>query len=500
MGTALFDFVIPFVVVLGVLVFIHELGHFLAAKIFGMKVDAFSLGFPPRAWGFRWATRRLQLKFKKDIATVLENSATFRRLHDILASRGLSRTLEDTAALILRWYDIRREEVVEESVNKKGKKEKTTRTLTRVTYTSPDPPPLEDELRETVTRMVTDDPELVEQLWEYRQIHDEAEFNAHWRTDYCLSWVPLGGYCKINGMVDESFDPESMKEGVARPWEYRAKPIWQRMVAITGGVLFNFLLAALIFASLAWLNGLPDLDQYNEYKMGTQISSVIAGSPAEGAGLQSGDVITAVDGTPVDDWQKLVAMIHAKPGQPILVEWTRGTQTMQAEMVPKRGRIGTGDEEKEVGQIGIVAPQIPAFTREASLSEAVAHGFSYTAGMTIYIVRSVKQIVFGEQSFKEAMGGPVAIFRMTGEVKQQRGWEGIWSFMALLSISLAVFNLFPIPALDGGHLVFLLIEAVMRRPVSIKVKLYAQQIGMAVLLTFIAYVIYNDLAKWHSGM
>jgi regulator of sigma E protease len=84
---------------------------------------------------------------------------------------------------------------------------------------------------------------------------------------------------------------------------------------------------------------------------------------------------------------------------------------------------------------------------------------------------------------------------MTGEVKQQQGWAGIVGFMALLSISLAVFNLFPIPALDGGHLMFLIVEAIIRRPLSIKFKLYAQQVGMAILLSFIAYVTFNDIMK-----
>lgn len=500
MLTALFDFVIPFVVVLGVLVFIHELGHYFAAKIFGMKVDAFSLGFPPRAWGFRWGTRRLKSKFQKDIMRALRENPGFEEIHRVWHSQAISRDEWQTAELLNAIFDIRREDVEEEVVNKKGKTEKVTKTVIHHSLRKNEADPYDRNAVDVAAQVISTDANLPELLAFHRQIHDERAFHESWKTDYCLSWIPLGGYCKINGMVDESFDPDSMKEGEPRPWEYRAKPVWQRMIAITGGVFFNFVLAVIIFAAVALINGVPDMDQYKDFKIGTKISSVVSGSPAEMAGLTAGDEIVAVDDEAIDDWKVLVSRIHDKPGQAMKIEWMRGPDRMKAVVVPNRGKAQTSEGVKEVGQIGIVAPPMPNFTREASVPEAAAYGITYTTGMTLFIVRSIKQIIFGEQSFKEAMGGPVAIFRMTGEVKQQRGWEGIWSFMALLSISLAIFNLFPIPALDGGHLVFLLIEAIIRRPVSIRIKLYAQQAGMALLLTFIAYVIYNDLAKWHGGM
>ncbi|HMZ04589.1 MAG TPA: site-2 protease family protein, partial [bacterium] len=130
-----------------------------------------------------------------------------------------------------------------------------------------------------------------------------------------------------------------------------------------------------------------------------------------------------------------------------------------------------------------------------SFIEAVQHGFITAVGATYFIVRSIKQMVSGEVNAKDALGGPLMIAKTTGDMKRQYGWEGIWNLMALLSLSLAVFNLLPVPALDGGHLFMLAIEGVMRRPLSLKVKLRAQQAGMAILLSLIVYIFFNDIVK-----
>jgi regulator of sigma E protease len=496
MSSALFDFVIPFIVVLGVLVFIHELGHHLAAKIFGMKVDVFSLGFPPRAWGFRWGSKRLRPKFMLDIATAIKSNATFVSLNDRLVSKRLSDNPDDSIRIIADIFKVEVTETKIQALNKKGKpvEQIESRTNVLVTESVTTKKIGSDEL-ESMYKIFTSDTELVDSFYRRYEINDDKIFNEKYRTDYCISWIPLGGYCKINGMVDESFDIESMKEGTPKPWEYRAKPIWQRIIAISGGVLFNFLLAVVIFASVAFINGLPDMDKYKAYKLGTIIQTVNPGSPAEKAGLKSGDKIISINQTPVEEWTKLVEIIHSRPEEKVTVQWKRGEEELTAEIVPNRVKIQTPDGLKEVGQIGIGPSQLPEFTRESSLLESIQFGFMNTYRVSALILVSIKQIIMGEQSFKDSMGGPIAIVKMTGEVKQQQGWAGIVGFMALLSISLAVFNLFPIPALDGGHLMFLIVEAIIRRPLSIKFKLYAQQVGMAILLSFIAYVTFNDIMK-----
>ena len=496
MGSALFDFMIPFIVVLGVLVFIHELGHHLAAKLFGMKVDAFSLGFPPRAWGFRWSTKRLQPKFMRDITTAIISNTTFKKLHDQLSAKKIAVSEEDSLRVLSEIFSIQIEETKVQVVNKKGKSEERVETKIHVDVSAAGiTNKFEHNDLDKLHQEFTSDSELVDCFLRYHEIRNEKTFKEKYQTDYCVSWIPLGGYCKINGMIDESFDVESMKEGTAKPWEYRAKPIWQRIIAISGGVLFNFLLAVIIFAVIALVNGLPDMEKYNAYKLGTTIQTVNPGSPAEKAGLKAGDKITAIDNTAVNEWIELVEIIHNRPEQKIVVQWQRGGESLSAEIIPNRVKTQTAEGIKEIGQIGIGPSQLPEFTRESSLIESIQFGFINTYRVSALILVNIKQIILGEQSFKDSMGGPIAIVKMTGEVKQQQGWAGIVGFMALLSISLAVFNLFPIPALDGGHLMFLLVEAALRRPLSIKFKLYAQQVGMAILLTFIAYVTFNDIMK-----
>lgn len=496
MGSALFDFVIPFIVVLGVLVFIHELGHHLAAKLFGMKVDAFSLGFPPRAWGFRWGTKKLRLKFIRDITSAIQANATFKKLHQNLLAKGTATSADESMRQLIELFHVHVEETKIQVLNKKGKPEERIETKTNVMISEGDvSKKFTSGEKDAMYKDFISDADLVDSFYRYGEIMNDTVYKEKYLTDYCVSWIPLGGYCKINGMIDESFDVESMKEGVPKPWEYRAKPIWQRIVAITGGVLFNFLLAVLIFTVIALNNGLPDMDKYNAYKLGTVIQTVNPGSPAEAAGLKSGDKIIAIDGKTVDEWMSLVQIIHSKPEEKISVRFQRGDETFDVDIVPNRIKAQTPEGLKEVGQIGIGPSQLPEFIREASFAEAVQFGFNNTYRVSALILVNVKQIILGEQSLKESMGGPIAIVKMTGEVKQQQGWAGIWGFMALLSISLAVFNLFPIPALDGGHLVFLIVEGIIRRPLSIKFKLYAQQVGMAILLTFIAYVTFNDIMK-----
>lgn len=493
MGSAVFDFIVPFIIILGILVFFHELGHYLAAKIFGMKVDAFSLGFPPRAWGFRWGTKKLRAKFMREVHQAITNNPAFRDIHALLVQHQETTDKNRTLEILIQSFSIEVREIKTHIPGKKGKMKEQVSFETHVTIRDNVAAP-SSALVQPIYEKLSADNDLTDLLYQRSLIYDDEAYKAHYQTDYCLSWIPLGGYCKINGMIDESLDPESMKEGPAKPWEFRAKPVWQKILVISGGVLFNFFLAVVIFFLFTLKNGLPDMEQYNNYS--TEVASVLPDSPAHQAGLKAGDRVISVAGKPVSKWVEMVAVIHQYPEKEITVEWIRDGKNYKANLTPRRSTIQTADGNKEVGLIGIAAPPIPEFTRPAAVHEALAYGFTNTVYLTGYILKSVKQIIFGEQSFKDAMGGPIAIIRMTGEVKQRQGWEGLWYFMALLSVSLAVFNLFPIPALDGGHLVFLFIEAIIRRPVSVKVKLYAQQAGMAILLLFILYVIFNDITKW----
>lgn len=374
--TTVTDLIIPFLVMLGILVFIHELGHFLTAKWFKMRVDAFSVGFPPRAFG--------------------------------------------------------------------------------------------------------------------KKIGD---------TDYCVSWVPLGGYCKIAGMVDESLDTKNM-ESEPEPWEFRAKPVWQRVIVISGGVLFNFFLAVLIFFSFAFFEGKPIIPDNMPLK--TVITDVVGDSPAAAAGLENGDQIVAIDGREIMSSSQMVELIGENPGKTLDFEIIRDAASLikkvSVAVVARPSDEGGGEK----GQIGVmVMSALPeGFKPEyepMGFGAALAEGFSQTAQWSGVMLGGLWQIVAGEIAAKEALGGPVAILKYTGDAKKSQGWSGVWKLMALLSISLAIFNLFPIPALDGGHLVFLFVEAVIRKPVSLRFRVISQQVGMAILILLIVFFVFNDITRWVGG-
>jgi len=341
--------ILAFVFVLGVLIFVHELGHFATAKMVGIKVERFSLGFPPRMIG--------------------------------------------------------------------------------------------------------------------KKIGD---------TDYCISWLPLGGYVKMAGMIDESLDGTIKGE----PWEFASKPVWQRLIVISAGSIMNLITAVVILSLIIYFTGLSET-------AGTQVGQLISGKPAEQIGLKTGDVITAIDQQQINTWQELTNIIHKKPNVEIDLEWERDGQAFSAKVIPEL------QKETNIGMIGI-GPKIE--NREAGFLESIQHGFIRTYTFTKVILYSLKVIFTGEQSFKDAVGGPIAIAKMAGE-SAKLGFESLLFFTAILSINLGIINLFPFPVLDGGHLVLLSVEGIRRKPLPVKTTLVIQKVGMAFLLALMIFIIFNDITK-----
>ncbi|MFQ5706907.1 MAG: RIP metalloprotease RseP [bacterium] len=347
----MFTTLISFGFVLGVLIFVHELGHFLTAKMVGIRVERFSLGFPPRMVG--------------------------------------------------------------------------------------------------------------------KKIGD---------TDYCISWLPLGGYVKMAGMVDESMDAKI----TGAPWEFQSKSIWQRIIVISAGSFMNILTAIVIFGAVAYFKGVPE-------PHGALISEVLAGKPAEGVGLQPGDVITAIDGQSIKDSQQLTKIINASPDIALTIEWTREGQRFSATITPEL------QPDREIGLIGIGVGTNYQY-REAGFFKSIAHGAVFSYSITKLIGAQLKMIVSGKESIKDAFGGPIIIAKMAGE-SARMGFQSLLEFTAFISLNLGLINILPIPVLDGGHLVFLVIEGIRRRPLSIKTKLTVQKIGMAFLLALMVFIIFNDIRR-----
>ena len=419
---------ISFVFVLGVLVFVHELGHFLVAKRAGIRVERFSLGFPPKAFG----------------VTVGE-------------------------------------------------------------------------------------------------------------TEYCISWLPVGGYVKVAGMDDFG---NGAPQG--RPWEFQSKPIWVKMGVMAAGPFMNFLLGFLIILAVrvgageyAFLNStrigrltaesplktadvrpgdriisvsgrevedwaelsqaladargkqavLEVLREERSFVVSVSVDadatslgidpfipstagSVLSGRPAETAGLLPGDRIVSVDGVPVAQWWEMSQRISARPEQEIEIRWLRDGVEYAIQITPGAEEV----QGKTVGRIGIGMSRTPV-----GFGKAVLGSGNEMLRFTTAIFLFIKQLLSGEASGR-ALAGPVMIAQMAGESARQ-GWEALLSFMALLSVNLAILNLLPIPMLDGGHLMILTVEAAMRRPLSARHKEVLQRAGFAFLLFVMLYVTLGDITR-----
>lgn len=296
-------------------------------------------------------------------------------------------------------------------------------------------------------------------------------------TDYCISATPLGGYVKLAGMIDESLDKEGIK---GEPWEYQSKPVPHRMFTIFAGPLMNILLAVFILSALIFIKGEPVIES-------TRIGAVTEGFPADSAGVAPGDRIVAVNGQQISQWDQLTGIIHSIPETDVQVEWLHQGETKSASIRTRRLQLPIRGEIREVGIIGI-DPEITM--RDVSLFAAIGQGYDRSVELTSLIFFSLKRLVAGQESLR-SLGGPVVIAKIAGD-SVRSGWDSFFTFMAFLSLNLAIINLAPIPALDGGHLLFLLIEAVIRKPLPLRARLAIQKVGMLVLFSLIIFIVFND--------
>ncbi|UYZ59213.1 RIP metalloprotease RseP [Hymenobacter latericus] len=382
-------------------------------------------------------------------------------------------------------------------------------------------------------------------------------------TEYMLGAVPLGGFVKITGMVDESLDTESLSQE-PKPYEFRAKPAWQRLIVMLGGIIVNVLTGILIFTLLTYkygesylpaseaqrfgvvpnelgkqigfrpgdrivkINGRPfeqftdvyDVDvvlgngSYYTVERGGQlidipvpkdfmdkmadqdqalfvqpldpfvVDEVVPGGPASKGGLLPSDRIVRVGSTNIQFFPELQAALKANAGKatPVLVQ--RGDQTVTLTL--------NVDEE---GKVGFRPKSLLKYnTREYSLVEAIPAGTKQAFGIVAAQVKAFGKIFRGEASVSKSLGGPI-------EIAQQYGgrfdWLKFWTLTGMLSMVLAFMNLLPIPALDGGHVMFLTYEMLSGRKPSDKFLENAQKVGMVLLLSLMAFVlIINPFIKY----
>jgi regulator of sigma E protease len=328
-------------------------------------------------------------------------------------------------------------------------------------------------------------------------------------TEYLLSAFPLGGYVKMFGEggviegaappvsedtdTEKAYDQESGEplDGVAELTEaekarsFSHKPPLARIAIVMAGPVFNLVFAWMIFILLCML-GVPTVT--------ARIGEVLKDKPAARAGVLKGDTVTVINGKKINQWEDIAGMIAVGKGQPIHLSVRRDGQVLQFTITPEP-RISKNlfGESIQGHAIGIAAAG-EIVTETSNPFQAVVRGSKQTwkvIDLTIMsLVKMVQRVVP-----MDSVGGPIMIAKMAGETAQM-GASSFLAFMALLSINLGVLNLLPVPVLDGGHLFFFFCELVIGRPVSQKVREYAQQIGLFLLLSLMVLAFYNDIVRY----
>ncbi len=448
------DYVIYFIITIGILVFVHEFGHFAAAKLCGMRADVFAIGFGKRLFGWNKI-----------------NGFTFGDL--------------------------------------------------------------------------------------------PKDFDGGGHTDYRLSLLPLGGYVKIAGMVDESFDTKFANEE-PQPYEFRAKPTWQKVIVISAGVFMNFVLAMLVFWGIRFFQG-------ENIIKSTTIGYVAEHSIADSLGFKQGDKVLSINGNKVNDWQELnsellvnnigdelhVNLLRKGKQETLDIPWKKLPQKatnepilsvdglgkpLIAEVVPnspaEKAGLKSGDlilklnnqdvnssyeatqiisshklqtfpvevlrDSQKVdlsatpGKDGILGIQISQIyhgkieRKTFGFFESFKYGWQDIVMITELTFKTAGKVIKGEVAFRQTFTGPIGIAKYATK-SAETGIVSFLRFLALLSLSLAILNIMPFPVLDGGHLVIILIEGAIKREIPIKIKLVIQNTGLALLLLLMAFIIYNDI-------
>jgi len=302
-------------------------------------------------------------------------------------------------------------------------------------------------------------------------------------TEYRISAFPLGGYVK---MVGEGTDEELPSADLER--SFMAKPPLKKMIIVAAGPVFNLIFAYVVFVVVCMI-GIPSAT--------SKIGDVVKEKPAALAGLRAGDRVTAIDGKPVDRWNDLATLIADSGGKPLLFTVQRNGKTFSVRVTPEiRTAKNLFGEQVTSPAIGVMVSK-EFVTDKLGPVEAVVKGGEHTWNVTKLTVLAVSKIIGGAISL-DNIGGPIMIAKTAGE-QAETGLVYFLSFMALLSINLGLLNLLPIPILDGGHLVFYLWEMVVGKPVNMKTREIAQQIGLVLLVGLMVLAFYNDIARYLVG-
>ncbi|MFA5975613.1 MAG: M50 family metallopeptidase [Elusimicrobiota bacterium] len=296
---------------------------------------------------------------------------------------------------------------------------------------------------------------------------------------YSVCAIPLGGMVKMAG--------ESLDEQTQNPDEFFAQPWYRRIAIALAGPLMNYVLAFALFAVIA--------GAWGTFRPSDQpiVGDVVPGLPAAESKLQRGDRIRQIDGEPIVSWEQMARLIHNKPDQALKLRIERATnsapiQLLEMTLTPKR------DPQHGQGLIGIM-PQIDKV--KPGLRGSLSSGARDVTLWTIQPMKYIGQKLARWEGPRE-LSGPLGIFQMVSRTTRE-GLSDVLYLIAIISTGLGLFNLFPIPMLDGGHIFLYLIEGIVRRPLSRRFMQIANTVGLSVIITIFLYASYQDVLRWQSG-
>jgi regulator of sigma E protease len=316
-------------------------------------------------------------------------------------------------------------------------------------------------------------------------------FNDSHGTRWKLCAIPLGGYVKFVGDMNATSSQPSAEEletltDAEREVAFHTQPIWKRAATVAAGPLFNFLLTIAVFSVLFSVYGRPVLDP--------MVAQVSAGSPAEKAGILPGDRFVKVDGSKVETFADVQRMVQGRAGDAITFTMLRDgkevTVTATPELMEQQDALGN---KVKVAVIGVLnstelgQPRVITYNPVGAVGAAIEE----TGHVVQRTGQFLQRFVAGRED-KCQLGGPIKIAKMSGQAAKL-GFEWLVQLVAFLSVGIGILNLLPIPPLDGGHLLFYGVEAVIRRPVSERTMEMAYRAGLILVLGFMGFVFWNDL-------
>jgi regulator of sigma E protease len=303
-------------------------------------------------------------------------------------------------------------------------------------------------------------------------------------TRWKVGWLPLGGYVRF--VDDEHHAGASEKpQASTNPRSFAGKPVWQRFLIVLAGPVANFLLAIAIFAGFFAAWGVP--------RTPNVVMGVQAQSAAAQAGLRRGDRIIAVAGQSTPSFEDVQRVVALRPAEEVTIRIARGDSTLTAQT-----RLGVHEEQDRFGQkyrLGLLGVYAGGRQLErVSAAQLIPEAARYTWLLTRTTFEGLVQIITGRRSVEE-LGGPLKIAQVAGQQASLGPFQFV-QLLALISINLGFINLLPVPMLDGGHLLFYAVEAVRRRPVSVRAQEWAFRGGLALLLALLLFTTVNDLGSF----